>query len=473
MDTASLSRRRFLGAVAGGATALATGRLVGQEPTGGRPNVLFLAIDDLNDWVGCLGGHPDTRTPNLDRLAAGGVLFSNAHCAAPLCNPSRAALLTGRLPADSGVYLNNQPWRPAMPQVRTLPQWFMEAGYQVMGAGKIFHNAYNDAASWQEWQPAGKFPEPPNKPVNGIPKGAHFDWGPVDCRDEDLGDWNTADFTIERLQRSYDKPFFLACGFIRPHLPWYVPRQYFDRFPADQVTLPTVKEDDLADVPAAGVKIANPQGDHRKVMEANQWRQAVQGYLAAINYVDVCVGRVLDALERSPHARHTILVLWSDHVWHLGEKLHWRKFTLWEEATRNILAWHVPGVTKPGGTCTRPVSLMDIYPTLLEQCRLPVRDELRGQSLTPLLRDPTAPRAEPALTTYQRGNHSVRSERWRYIRYADGTEELYDHTTDASEWTNVAARPEHAAVKTDLAKWLPTVDAPNAAKDGKGGGPEA
>jgi arylsulfatase A-like enzyme len=342
----------------------------------------------------------------------------------------------------------------------------MNNGYFVAGAGKIFHNAFNDPASWHQW--GGENPgrskgiRPDMIPANGIPNKAHFDWGPLDCDDEDMGDWRTVEFVETQLARKHDKPFFLAPGFIRPHLPWYAPKKYFDMYPADTITLPEVKEDDLDDVPANGQKLATRSGDHKVVLEHGQWRKAVQGYLACISFVDTCVGRVIDALDRSAYAKNTIVVLWSDHGWHLGEKLHWRKFALWEEATRNPFMMIVPGMTKADSRCSRTVDYMSMYPTLVELCGLTKKEGLDGVSIVPLLKDPAAKWDRPALTTYERGNHSVRSERWRYIRYHDGTEELYDHTADPHEWTNLASKPEYSEVKGELAKWLPKTNAAEA-----------
>jgi len=432
-----------------------------------HPNVLFIAIDDLNDWIGCLGGHPDVKTPNLDRLAKRGVLFTNAHCTAPACNPSRASLMTGLLPSTSGVYHNPNPWRqsPVLKDAVTIPQHFMANGYSVVGGGKIYHGGFPDPPSWQDYFPSQQKnkpddPMPPNRPLNGIPNTSHFDWGPVDVPDEEMGDRQVAAWATEQLHKQHDKPFFIACGFFRPHLPWYVPTKYFDMYPADKVTLPNVNENDLDDVPPIGRKMARPEGDHKKVIERNQWRKAVQGYLASISFTDTCVGRVIDALDSSKYADNTIVVLWSDHGWHLGEKLHWRKFSLWEEATHNVLMVVAPGVTEAGGRCPRPVSMLDIYPTLIDLCGLSDKSGLEGRSLLPLLKDPQAKWERPALTTHGRANHSLRSERFRYIRYSDGTEELYDHRKDELEWTNLATDPEYDEIKNQFAKWLPKTNAP-------------
>ncbi|MCP5118693.1 MAG: sulfatase, partial [bacterium] len=385
-----------------------------------KRNVLFIAVDDLNDWIGCLGGHPDVRTPNFDRLAGTGTLFTNAHCAAPACNPSRAAIMTGIRPSTSGVYLNPQPWRKSkvLQSAVTLPQHFMAHGYRAVGGGKIYHGRYPDPPSWHEYFPSQTKnrptdPVPPNRPVNGIPKTSHFDWGPLTNRDAEMADMKVAEWAAGELSGKQDKPFFLACGIFRPHLPWYVPEKYFDLYPLSQITLPTIDEDDLDDVPPLGVKMAKPNGDHRKVIEHDQWRKAVQGYLASISFADAALGKVLDALDSGAHKDNTTVVLWSDHGWHLGEKLHWRKFSLWEEATHNVLMVRSPGHTKPGTRCNQAVDMMDIYPTLVDICGLKPRTELEGVSLVPLLKDPKRERARPALTTHGRGNHSIRDERWR------------------------------------------------------------
>ncbi len=441
-----------------------------------KPNVLFIAIDDLNDWIGVLGGHPQAETPNIDRLAERSVLFANTHCAAPACNPSRAALMTGIPPYESGVYNNPQPWRPALPDAVTIPQHFSANGYWSAGSGKIYHGAYPDPASWDAYYPdqlENKFPDPdpPKKNINGIGRG-HFDWGPVVEPDAEMGDYKTATWISSQLSKSHDKPFFLACGIFRPHLPWYVPQKYFDQFPLDSIRLPKTLKNDLADVPPLGLKMATGGGDHAKVLEANQWKQGVQGYLASIAFADAQVGRVIDALDSGSHGKDTIIVLWTDHGWHLGEKEHWRKFALWHRATRTPLMISVPKGVKalPGGSLRnrqsqQPTSLLDIYPTLIELCGLPQREGLSGTSLMPLLRNPDAETGRAIVTTHGRNNHAIRDTRWRYIRYADGAEELYDHQADPNEWTNLAGDPSHAATVARLAQWLPKTNVPDAPRD--------
>jgi arylsulfatase A-like enzyme len=448
-----LSRRTFLPTLAA--------PLLGQTA---KRNVLFIAVDDLNDWISPLGGHPQTITPNFERLAKRSVNFTRAYCNAPLCNPSRASIMTGIRPSTSGVYENEQEWRksPVLAQAVTLPQHFRENGYAVMGSGKTYHDRFPDPRSWDEYYPAldkqkPDDPVPPNPPLNGIPKAAHFDWGPVANPDADMGDYKVVSWVGEQLRKQRDQPLFLACGIYRPHLPWYVPQKYFDMYPLDSIQLPKVNPDDLDDVPAMGRKYARPEGDHARVVEYGQWKKAVQGYLASITFADAQLGRLLDAFESSPYASNTNIVLWSDHGWHLGEKLHWRKFTLWEEATRNVMMMSGPGITP--ARCDRVVSLIDIYPTLIDWCGLSKREGLEGRSLMPLLRNPSAKWDHPALTTYHRNNHSLRTERWRYIRYSDGGEELYDHDADPMEWTNLAGKPGMTAVTLELARHLPKVNA--------------
>jgi arylsulfatase A-like enzyme len=472
MKELHINRRNFLKLTGVGLTAFSFSGMISCLPQQkSKQNVLFIAVDDLNDWIGCLDGHPDVKTPNLDRLAERGVLFTKAYCAAPACNPSRAALMTGIRPSTSGVYHNPQPWRTssALKDIATLPQHFMANGYKAMGSGKIYHGSYPDPASWEYYWPSQtnnkpSDPNPENRPVNGIPNTAHFDWGPVNESPEKMGDWQVANWVIDQLNQTHEKPFFLACGFFRPHLPWYAPQKYFDMYPVDKITLPNIKENDLEDVPDLGKKMARLK-DHKNVIKYDQWRKAVQGYLASITFMDDCLGRVINGLDKSKYKDNTVIVLWSDHGWHLGEKLHWRKFALWEEATHNVMMFIVPGITTPAGRCDAPVNLLDIYPTLVDVCGLPQREGLEGISLLPLLKSPDSKWDRPTLTTHGRNNHSIRSKRWRYIRYEDGSEELYDHENDEMEWTNLANNPTYAEIKTDLAKWLPTTNVPNIPRD--------
>lgn len=434
-----------------------------------QPNVLFIAVDDLNDWIGVLGGYPGVKTPNLDRLAQRGMLFTRAYTAAPACNPSRVALLTGIRPSTSGVYHNDQAWRPVLPEAVTLPQLFMAHGYQVVGAGKIFHGRYPDDPSWHQYLPRGPDPQPDEKasqdPQN---RAGGIIWGALDVPDEEMDDYRMVSWVIDYLKKKSrpgadQRPFFAACGIFRPHMPWQVPRKYYEMYPLEEIRLPEVPEDDLADVPAAGLRMARPERDHAAILKTGNWQRAVQAYLASITFADAQVGRLLDTLDQSPFRDNTILVLWSDHGWHLGEKQHWRKFALWEEATRSVLMFVVPGMTQAGSVCHRTVDFLNIYPTLADLCGLPRGDHLEGVSMRVLLENPKSGWGHPALTTHGRNNHAVRSERWRYIRYADGSEELYDHQSDPMEWKNLASNPQYARTKSDHAAWLPrknALDAP-------------
>ncbi len=420
-----------------------------------RPNVLMIAVDDLNHWVGYLHRNPQTITPNIDRLASRGVRFTRSYCAAPACNPSRAALVTGLRPSTSGVYENNDDWRPHVSPDLPLTAAFRNAGYYVAGAGKIYHEAYRRRSEWHDYLPdAGTDPTPRgNLGVGGIR------FAPLDCEDGDLREGKIIQYGVDQLKKQHDKPFLLTIGLHKPHMPWNVPRKYYDLHPLEDIKLPPHTENDLSDVPPAGIQIAKPNGDHRQMLESGRWKEAVQGYLAAITYCDTMIGRLLDALDDSPYRDNTIVVLWGDHGWHLGEKEHWRKFALWEEATRAPLIWVAPGVTKADQICERTVDFMCVYPTLCDLCGIAVPSHVEGQTIRTLLADSTATWHSPALTTHMEGNHAVRSEGWRYIRYADGSEELYDEAADPYEWTNLASRSEHADIKAELARHLPTVNA--------------
>jgi iduronate 2-sulfatase len=448
-----MTRLTALLAAAVGLVAPVTGRAA--EPPA-RPNVLFIAVDDLRDWVGYLGKNPQTITPNIDKLAARGLAFTRSYCAAPVCNPSRAALMSGLRPSTSGVYDNQDDYRPAIAAELTLTTAFRQAGYTVRGAGKIYHEAYPRRSEWDDYL-ASPGADPRPKGDTGV-GGIRF--APLDCRDQDLREWKITGYAIEQLRKKRDQPFFLACGLHKPHMPWNVPRKYYDMHPLDQIQLPPYLENDLDDIPPAGVRMAKPEGDHRAILKSGRWKDAVQGYLAAISYCDAMIGRLLDAFDKSPYRDNTVIVFWCDHGWHLGEKHHWRKFALWEEATRSPLIWVVPGLTRPGAVCERTVDFMTIYPTLCDLCGIPIPKHVEGRSIRTLLADPRAAWAEPARTTFKFGNHAVRTEGWRYIRYANGDEELYDETKDPNEWTNLAGKAEYAAKKQELAKLLPATNKP-------------
>jgi arylsulfatase A-like enzyme len=445
--------RRFISAAVAIVSLLSAVRTLCADQ---RPNVLFIAIDDLNHWVGYLERNPQTRTPNIDRFAASGVAFTKAYCTAPACNPSRASLMSGQRPSTTGCYLNEQNWRPGISEDKLLNTHFFKAGYRVYGAGKIYHGARDRGGEWTDYFDGDKAPPKHDGDKNYSVDGLTF--GPLAGTDEEMPDYRVVSYGLKKLKEKSDQPFFLVVGLVKPHLPFRVPRKYFDRFPLESIQLPPHRDDDLDDIPPAGVKMARPQGDHTRVLKSGRWKEIVQAYLASVAFCDAQVGRLLDGLEASPYKDNTIVLLWSDHGWSLGEKEHWRKFALWEEPTRTVFAWRVPGVTQPGGVCNRAIDYTCIYPTVCELTGQPLPKHLEGRSIVPLLKGPQAEWDLPAITTHGFKNHTVRSNDWRYIRYANGDEELYDESADPFEYTNLAARAEYADRKAALAKWLPATN---------------
>lgn len=437
-------------------TILLTANLL-QAEEASRTNVLFIAVDDLNHWIGHLKRNPQTITPNLDRLAKMGVSFSHAYCAAPACNPSRAALMSGMRPYTTGVYHNPDDYRPHIRPDQTLNSHFRSNGYHTVGAGKIYHGG---GGRKEEWDDFGAQTKPKGLGAFSKNGAGGITWSQLKGDDDVVKDYHTVSYAIDRLNETHDRPFFLACGIFRPHMPWSVPKKYFDMHPLDAIKLPPHIDDDLADVPSAGVKMAKPDGDHATITKKGLWKEAIQAYLASITYADTQLGRLLDAFEQSQFRDNTIIVLWGDHGWHLGEKQHWRKFALWEEATRAPLMWVAPGVTPKGAICERTVDFMSIYPTLCELAGLQVPDHCDGVSITALLRDPNAKWDRPAITTHGYNRHAVRSSDFRYIRYDDGSEELYDEQSDPYEWKNLATDPAHAGTIAELKKWIPTQETP-------------
>ena len=438
-----------------------------------HPNVLFISLDDMNDWVEPLAGHPQALTPQLDRFAQTGVNFTRNYAPSPGCNPSRSAMLTGLHPVSSGMYSNYQDWRnvPQLQQVQTIGQHFRESGYYTAGAGKIFHYGQVDTLGWDAYFPSITNPMPQEflpeeRPVNMTPfqyMYNMFDWAPLDLQDEETADFQTVSYISDQLHQDHDKPFFLAAGIYRPHVPWYVPQEYFDRFPLEDIQKPAILEGDIEDLgPVARELIERGGKYHENVVEAGQWEAAIQGYLASISYADAMLGRLLDALENSPYADNTIVVIWSDHGWQLGEKQHWRKFALWENVIRTVFMMRVPEGLEamPDGSAsglatTNLTSLLDIYPTLAELCNLTPRDRFDGVSLVGMLANPLESRSRPILTTYDWGSYSIRFEKWHYIRYIDGSEELYDLENDPEEWHNLALDSGMAEVKQMMEAFIP------------------
>ncbi|MEM9015789.1 MAG: sulfatase [Verrucomicrobiota bacterium] len=413
-----------------------------------RMNVLWLMIDDLNTW---LLEDPDRYTgkvvaPNLQKLAGTGVNFVHAYTASPVCSPSRTALFSGVSPWKSGVYHNGLDMEPseALNAAIPMPKQFRDAGYYLASFGKIGHG-WDFRKSFDLYVPHKRDPPPPGSPLTTVGRGEQ-DWGPTHLDENEMGDTRYADGAIEQLRMKHEKPFFIACGLFHPHMPWYVPQKYFDLFPLDEVEIPPLLETDLDDIPEPGRDLI--RGKQRfvdSVREAGLHREAVQAYLATTAYADAQMGRVLDVLEESPYHDNTIVVLMSDHGFHLGEKNHWQKATLWEEATHCLLMFRVPGMTGESQVCERFVSLQDLYPTMMELCGLENPDYVDGRSLAPLLKDPQAEWESTAISALGDQHLSIRTEGFRYIRYAEGVEEFYDRTADVNEWVNGIENQDYAS----------------------------
>ena len=423
-----------------------------------RPNILLISIDDLNDWVGCLGGHPQARTPNIDRLAKRGTLFTNAHCQSPVCNPSRASLLTGRYPHSTGIYFLSPPLTeaPALKGVLTLPEHFASKGYHTMAVGKIFHG--KDKQFFAEYGGSnGGFGPRPKKKISQPHGHPLWDWGVFPNDDEKMPDMMATHWAINKLKQRYDSPFLLGVGFYRPHVPMYASQRWFDQHPRHQIQLPKVRSDDRKDLSQYAIDLTNKEHVsplHEWVQSAGQWEHAVQSYLASVSFADHCLGLVLDALDASPHKDNTIIVLFSDHGFHLGEKQRWAKRSLWEDGTRVPIIVSAPGF-KSNQRSPRPAELLDIFPTLLELTGLEADSEQEGQSLVPLMEEPEKEWPHPAITSFGPGNYSIRSTRYRFIQYRDGSRELYDHNTDPHEWHNLAKDPDSRWIIAEHAAYLP------------------
>lgn len=442
------------------------------------PNVLMIAIDDQNDWIGCLEGHPQAHTPAIDALAARGTLFTNAHCQSPLCNPSRTSLMTGLRPGSTGIY-GLAPWFRTLPEfakLQTLPQYFARhGGYHTAMTGKIYHGrsgrtVKGKIAEWHEVGPgaSGK-PFPPEKLVKTPQPHRLVDWGMFPHKDEDKGDYQVATWAVDRLKAyaksSREKPLFLATGFFLPHVPCYATQKWMDLHPVDQLKLPLTQPSDRSDTPRFSwyMHWKLPEPRLKFLQDTKQWENLTRSYLACTSFIDAQVQRLVDTLRETGLEKNTIVVLWSDHGFHIGEKEITGKNTLWDDGTRVPLIFAGPGV-RGGQVCRRPAELLDIYPTLVELLDFPSNETLEGHSLVPQLRDAKAPRKWPAITTHNHDNHGIRSENWRYIRYADGSEELYNMVEDPNEWNNLLAPSgggKNPAARTradQLAKWIPAVN---------------
>jgi arylsulfatase A-like enzyme len=423
-----------------------------------KPNILFIAIDDMNDWTGFLGGHPQAITPNLDKIAERGVNFTNAHTAAPGCSPSRNALLYGIEPFNSGLYpfYDSDIHRQLNKEYTSLPKLLKDNGYVTFGAGKIHHAPIDDSGEWSDYfksKPIKKRFKKDQGFIKG--KNAKYSYRATLNPDEEHIDHQVASYGVEKLQQKHEKPFFLAVGIVKPHLPFDAPARFFENLPKD-IIAPDVIENDLDDIPKAGKSLAK-KGEYNYYLKENAWEDVRRAYLACISWADYNIGRVLDALENSEYANNTIVIIWSDHGYHLGEKMTFKKFTLWEESTR------VPFIIYDGREnqkingrkYTGAISLINVYKTIADFVDLEVNDYVDGESLVPLLNNQSWEFSKPAITTWGRGNYSVRNKKYRYTRYFDGGEELYNHEEDPNEWNNLANISGYEKVKKELSPYIP------------------
>ena len=406
-------------------------------------NIILLCIDDLRDWVGYMDSHPGVHTPNIDRLRARSLSFDHAYCSVPVCLASRGSTLWGISPQSAGLYTDSdlKPYRALFedPNLQPLPWWFSQAGYETISTGKVFHWGMGTKRYWDVFKPY------PSIPVTYGDHGTFFDFGLLP-EGEQHADQVAADFAVQQINQARKHSWFMAIGLFQPHVPWRLPKWAFDLHPLDDVVLPVVRDDDLEDIPPAGVKLAQfpsleAEGKtvtgHDLVVGSGLWRNHVQAYLAACSHTDAMVGQILDALDNSPHAQHTAVVLWSDHGYHLGEKLHWRKMALWEQATRVPLLLDVPGRVEANSSFDSPVSLLDLAPTLTDIAGIPTPSQFQGQSLLGITREQA--RARPAHMVWGEAE-SLRVDNWRWTRYADGGEELYNLAEDPREHNNLLGR---------------------------------
>lgn len=426
----------------------------------GKPNVLLLIVDDLNTWMlnkpGRFSGK--VMAPNIKRLAESGIQFSNAFAASPKCSPSRTAFLMGVAPwqsghTDNGLKISDN---PVLAKAMSFTKLFQDQGYFMATSGKISHG-FKDGVNWDQTWRHKRDPAPPGTPFNGFamtPSGklTERDWGVSHLKESEMNDTKVADSAIKALKMNHDRPFFIACGLFHPHMPWYGPQKYFDLYPLEEIEVPPVKDDDLDDIPQPGRMLISDTYD--KALEHKEYRKGVQAYLATTTYADTQMGRVLDTLENSPYRDNTIVILISDHGFHVGEKHHWQKGTMWEEGANSLMMFRVPGLTQPKQICERPVSLMDLYPTIVELAGIEKPEHVYGNSLVPLLQDASAPHDHPVFTAYQ-DHISIRTDRYRLIQYSDGSNELYDLNMDPHQYVNQAQHPSNSKIVANLSKQLP------------------
>ncbi|MCX8036778.1 MAG: sulfatase [Candidatus Sumerlaeia bacterium] len=475
-----LTRRDFVHGLLGGAamSAAVSGRAA-QSGLSQKMNVLFVAVDDLNNALHCFG-HPTVQTPHTDRLMARGIGFDHCYCQFPLCSPSRTSLLTGLRPDVTKVYDLQKHFRTTVPDVLTMPQMFQKHGYFVARVGKIYHygvpaqigtDGLDDPPSWHKVvNPRGRDRDEEDKVTNlhkdkaGL--GSSFAWYESEGADEEYTDGKVATEVIRLIEENKDKPFFIGCGFYRPHVPWIVPKKYFDLYPVEKMQLPYNPPNDRDDVPPAAFTVNPPNYGFSE----EDCRKALRAYFASITHMDAQLGRILDALDRLGLADKTIVVFWGDNGYCLGEHGQWQKQSLFEESARVplIIAW--PQAKSKGQICARVVETLDLYPTLADLCGLETPKHVQGVSLRPLLEDPKRAWDRPAYTQTQRGGkkqgafmgYTVRTERWRYTEWDGGKQgaELYDEQNDPREFTNLAKDPKYADVVAEMKKLLHAVAKP-------------
>lgn len=417
-----------------------------------KPNVLLIAVDDLNDWIGVLGGHPQAKTPNIDKLARRGVLFSNTQCQAPVCNPSRASLMTSLYPSTTGIYFLNPDIKesPIATKNTVMPKRFQQEGYNVFAAGKLFHNGegINETHIPNYAGQFGGFGPMPDKKISTYPGHPLWDWGMYPQRDEQMPDYKIATWAEDKLAEKQQQPFWMGVGFYRPHVPQFAPKKWFDLYPLESLKFPKTIKNDLDDISSYGKDITREKHvspTHQWVTENKEWKPLVQSYLACVSFVDEQVGRVLNALDKGSLGKNTFVVLFSDHGFHIGEKERHAKRSLWKDGTRVPMIIMGPGIPE-GKVSHKPVQLLDIYPTLLELSGLEADLKHEGNSLVPLLRKEDVSWPHYARTSFGPGNYAIVSEQYRFIQYNDGSEEFYDHINDPNEWHNEIENQDYADI---------------------------
>jgi len=423
-----------------------------------QPNFVFIAIDDLNDWVGYMGGHPQAQTPNMDQLAKQGVAFTNAHSVAPGCSPSRNALMYGTEPYNSGLYpyYEHDIYVQLKKQYTSLPKLLKDNGYNTYGAGKIHHGNEHGETEWTDYL------EPRRYPVQfaqgrGFRISRKLSFRPVTNPLEEMFDHAVASYGIDIIEQEHEKPYFAAIGLIKPHLPFNCPIQFYDALP-DTITPPAIIANDLDDIGPEGNSMRRAS-DVKKFKVDNRWNEVRKAYLACVSWVDHNVGRILDAVKNSPEANNTVVVLWSDNGFHFGEKQTFRKFTLWEEALRvPFIIYDARQAAQTSREVNQGITLINVYRTIADLAGIKPPDYVDGFSLVPQLQDQTVPVAKPAISSWGRGNYSVRTKDWRLIRYFDGKQELYHSREDQQEWHNLANKPEHQGKLKELSEMLPIAE---------------